>query len=433
MKVLVVGQGAREHAMVWKIGQSPHVTHIWAAPGNPGIALEPKTTNVDILASDIPALIAFASQEKIDLTLIGPELPLSLGIVDQFHEHGLCCLGPTQSAAALETSKAFAKNLMQHYHIPTAQYIELTQIEPAEAYLRKAAFPVVIKADGLAAGKGVVIAEHFDEAFDAVNSMLSGSRLGEAGKKIIIESFLEGRELSYIVLTDGKTIIPLASAQDHKRRNENDQGPNTGGMGAYSPVSLLTPDLEDRILNTIIIPTLKAMETEGCPYEGFLFAGLMITPEGLPKVLEFNCRLGDPETEVILMRLQSDFFELCYHAARQTLHQLNDNPLKWDSRSALCTILSAQSYPEKGISGEKIEGLPEVNQLPENCHIFHAGTQAVSQEIFAHGGRILCISALGETLSNARQAVHSIAEKIHWKSGVHYRRDIGFKETNHSF
>ncbi len=456
--ILVIGSGAREHAIVWKLSQSPQVGKIWAAPGNPGMALESKTQNIAIQATDIPALINFAKDNAIDLTIIGAELPLSLGIVDQFQAENLACLGPTKAAAELETSKAFAKDFMLRHNIPTAKYAEFTDIDAAYDYLHnlnKSFFPQVIKADGLAAGKGVIIANNLEEAKNAVNQLLENSTNNNSSsvpiklrrgvplwapangqtqepvptknnKKIIIEEFLEGFEVSYIILSDGsinkKNIISLATAQDNKRRNNNHQGPNTGGMGACSPAPHMNEALEQRILETIIYPTLENMTKEGHAFQGFLFAGLMITPSGEPKVLEFNCRLGDPETQAILIRLKSDFYELCFNATQGLLDKTD---VVWDTRPALSLVIATSQYPEKSVNGEIITGIPEPQNLPENIHIFHAGTAIQNNHLIARGGRILSISMIDESFESIRDNVYPIAKKIHWESGTHFRDDIG--------
>lgn len=414
--VLVVGAGAREHTIVWKLSQSSQVKAIWVAPGNPGTAAEPKTNNIPIAATNIQELITFAKKNAIDLTIIGPEIPLSLGIVDAFQAENLLCLGPTKKAAELETSKAFAKAFMQRNAIPTAKYAEFSDVLSAETYLDSLTFPQVIKADGLAAGKGVIIAQNQHEAKNAVNELLKTS------SKIIIEEFLSGFEVSFIILTDGKTIIPLATAQDNKRRNNANTGPNTGGMGACSPAPYMTEKLQEKIMRTVIQPTLEGMKKENRPFTGFLFAGLMITSEEEPKVLEFNCRLGDPETQAILMRLQSDFFELCLHATECHLAQ-SLQTLQWDTRPALSLVLATSQYPESSVKNEVISGIPE--HLPENMHIFHAGTHKENQQILANGGRILSISVIDDNFETAREKAYAIANKIHWPSGTHYRDDIG--------
>ncbi len=424
MNILIIGSGAREHAIVWKLSMSPAVSSLWVAPGNPGTAKENKTQNVGIAATDISALLQFAQDKNINFTIVGPELPLSLGIVDAFQTKGLLCLGPTQAAAQLETSKVFAKALMQKYGIPSACYAEFSDAETAEAYVKNCTFPQVIKADGLASGKGVIIAQNFSEAKAAIHQLLSEK--GEfsslqANKKLIVEDFLEGFEVSFIILTDSKTIIPLATAQDNKRRNNGNLGPNTGGMGACSPAPHVDSVLEKKILDTIITPTLKAMEGENRPYQGFLFAGLMISPEGELKVLEFNCRLGDPETEAILMRLESDFATLCFHAVGNTLDKIF--PLQWNPNPALSLILAAEQYPEDTVKCAPITSLP--TQIPANAHIFHAGTQQKNEQLTAHGGRIFCISALGQTLIQARELAYALAKDIYWEGGIHYRTDIG--------
>lgn len=434
-KVLIIGNGAREHAMVWKLSQSSQVSQIWVAPGNPGTASEAKTENVSISSTDIPELIHFAKEKSIDLTIIGSELPLSLGIVDAFQSENLLCLGPTKAAAELETSKAFAKAFMKRHQIPSSEYAEFTEIQAAKNYLKDKSFPQVIKADGLAAGKGVIVAQNLREAEEAISKLLENSSQKQpsmshsfsvANKKIIIEEFLEGFEVSFIILTDGKSIIPLATTQDNKRRNNGNKGSNTGGMGACSPAPYINETLEKQILEIIIKPTLHHMNKEGRPFQGFLFAGLMITPFEGPKVLEFNCRLGDPETQAILMRLQSDFFELCFNAAQKLLHK-HTISTQWDKRPAISLVLATHQYPESTVENETITGIPDT--LPRNTHIFHAGTALQNHDLQANGGRILTISAIDKDFTTIRKKVYALAKKIHWKSGVHYREDIGNFKT----
>ncbi len=419
MKVLIIGSGGREHAMTWKAAQSKYVSNIFIAPGNAGTALEPKSKNIAISATDCQALLNFALAEKIDLTLVGPEAPLALGIVDLFQHHNLAIFGPTQAAAQLESSKAFCKTFLTQHHIPTAKYAEFNALPAALNYLEQQSYPLVIKADGLAAGKGVIIAQTKQQAHAAAKDMLSGNQFGEAGAKIIIEEFLQGEELSYIVVSDGKTILPLASSQDHKRRDDNDKGPNTGGMGAYSPAPLLTDALEKTILEKIIQPTINGMQQRGTPYKGFLYAGIMVV-NNEPFVLEYNCRLGDPETQPLMMRLQSDLIELCQ---KTVLQQLHDHQLQWDSRFALAVVMASEGYPNHYSKGDVISGLD--NLIP-NSKIFHAGTLHINNHVVTAGGRVVAATALGATITQAQQQAYQLAQQIHWR-GCFYRHDIGAK------
>ncbi len=419
MKVLIVGNGGREHAIAWKVAQSTSVEHVWVAPGNAGTAVEAKVSNVAISATDIDALIEFAKQNDITLTIIGPEAPLALGIVDQFNQHQLACFGPSQQAAQLESSKSFCKQFMQQQNIPTAAYDCFTQVEPALDYLKQHSLPIVIKADGLAAGKGVIIATTAQEAEDAVRSMLVDNRFGEAGARVVIEEFLKGTELSYMVMVDGEHILPLASSQDHKRRDDGDLGPNTGGMGAYSPSPLLDEQLESLILSTVIEPTVAAMKANGTPYTGFLYAGLMVSPQGEPKVLEFNCRLGDPETQPLMMRLQSDLAQLCLNA---TQGKLNQSTTAWDPRPALDVVLCAGGYPLQYKQGDIIEGLTAAHS--DSIKIFHAGTTLDNNHVLTAGGRVLAVCALGDSVYDAQQKALQVTETINWP-GRFYRHDIG--------
>ena len=419
MNVLIVGNGGREHALAWKVAQSDKVEQVWAAPGNAGTAAEPKTTNVAISATDIAALADFAEQHHITLTIVGPEAPLALGIVDHFKQRGLACFGPCQKAALLESSKAFCKQFMQQHNIPTAQYDCFTEVEPALAYLKQQNLPIVIKADGLAAGKGVIIATTLEEAELAVRSMLTDKRFGDAGNQIVIEEFLQGVELSYMVMVDGDHILPLASSQDHKRRDAGDQGPNTGGMGAYSPSPLLNDALEATILSTVIQPTVDAMNESGSPYTGFLYAGLMISPQGEAKVLEFNCRLGDPETQPLMMRLQTDLADLCLAATQVTLDQ---HSTQWDPRPALDIVLCSPGYPASYPKGDTISGLDQTQG--DDIKVFHAGTAIDGDQVVTAGGRVLAVCALADSVLAAQQRALSGCEKINWP-GRFYRHDIG--------
>ncbi len=418
MKVLIIGGGGREHAMAWKAAQSQQVRAVYVAPGNAGTAREPKCRNIPIAADDIEALLAFAQDEAIDLTLVGPEMPLVKGIVDRFASHGLRCLGPSRLASRLEGSKSFAKRFMAAHGIPTAAFATFTEIEPAIAYIRKIGPPLVVKADGLAAGKGVIIAQSEEEAIRTVKEMLEKQVFGEAGKRVVIEEFLKGEEASFIVLVDGRHILPLATSRDHKARDDGDKGPNTGGMGAYSPTPAITPAMENLILDKIIRPTVEGMAEEGHPYRGFLYAGLMLT-DGAPKVLEFNCRLGDPEAQPILMRLRSDFMEACEAALEGCLDRIQ---LSWDPRFALGVVMASQGYPGPYRKGDIIYGLPEREE--EDVKVFHAGTAEKDGRIVTAGGRVLCVTALGKTLADARTRAYEVVQQIHWE-GAFYRRDIG--------
>ncbi len=421
LKVLVVGGGGREHALAWKAAQSPQVDRVYVAPGNAGTAREPGMENVAIDAGDIEALRRFARDQAIDLTLVGPEAPLVAGIVDAFREAGLACFGPTRAAAQLEGSKAFAKSFMQRHGIPTAAYASFHDLDQALAYIRERRAPLVVKADGLAAGKGVVVARTLAEAEAAARDMLAGNAFGEAGHRIVVEEFLEGEEASFIVMADGAQALPLATSQDHKPRDEGDRGPNTGGMGAYSPAPVITPELHQRILREVIDPVLRGMATDGHPYTGFLYAGLMITPVGEPKVLEFNCRCGDPETQPIMMRLRSDLADLCRLALAGRLHEARAD---WDPRSALGVVLAAGGYPGSYRKGDPIEGLEGPEE--EGVKIFHAGTALRGGRVVTAGGRVLCVCALGESVREAQQQAYRRAARIHWPD-MFYRKDIGYR------
>ncbi|MDW3096073.1 MAG: phosphoribosylamine--glycine ligase [Gammaproteobacteria bacterium] len=419
--ILVVGSGGREHALAWKFAQSPNTHKVYVAPGNAGTALEDGIENINISSDDINSLLTFAKDSNIDLTVVGPEAPLVAGIVDQFKSAGLTIFGPKQFNAQLEGSKSFAKQFMHHCNIPTANYKEFTDVSQAITYLSNQSFPIVIKADGLAAGKGVVIAQDNNEAVTTVESMLTGNAHGEAGKKIVIEEFIEGEEVSFICLVDHDTVIPLASSQDHKARDNGDLGPNTGGMGAYSPAPLVTEELHSKIISDVIRPTVQGFIDEGHPYQGFLYAGLMITAQGEPKVLEFNCRFGDPETQPILMRLQSDLFELCWDAAR---NQLKETNLRWNPQTALGVVMAAGGYPFSYEKGESISGIENVNT--QHTKVFHAGTTLKGSSITTSGGRVLCVTSLGDDIKSAQQNAYQDVKSINWKD-VYYRDDIGFK------
>jgi phosphoribosylamine--glycine ligase len=420
MKLLVVGGGGREHALAWKCAQSPRVSHVFVAPGNAGTALESKVRNVDICADDIKALLEFATREDIGLTIVGPEGPLVAGIVDRFTAARRPCFGPTQAAARLEGSKAFTKDFLRRHRIPTASYATFTAANFDPAHIKAQRLPVVVKADGLAAGKGVIICETHDSAIAAANAMLGGS-FGTAGNTIVIEEFLAGEEVSFIVIASDQTVVPLATSQDHKRRDDGDQGPNTGGMGAYSPAPIVTPALHARIMREVIEPTLRGLRADGNPYLGFLYAGLMIAADGTPNVLEFNCRFGDPETQPILMRLQSDLVDLCEAALAGSLHR---SAPRWDPRAALGVVMAAGGYPDQYRKGDPISGLDAAAKLPGK--VFHAGTRAEGDHIVTAGGRVLCAVGLGDSVAGAQAQAYDLVNAIHWNL-VQYRRDIGYR------
>ncbi len=421
MKILIIGSGGREHALGWKVAQSPLVSQIFVAPGNAGTALETKLQNIDIAVTDIKGLVTFAKQQAIDLTIVGPEAPLVIGVVDAFRQEGLAIFGPTQAAAQLEGSKAFTKDFLARHKIPTAEYQNFTEIEPAIAYLREKGAPIVIKADGLAAGKGVIVAMTLKEAEDAVRDMLAGNIFGEAGHRVVIEEFLDGEEASFIVMVDGKNVEPMATSQDHKRVGDHDTGLNTGGMGAYSPAPVVTSAIFNRVMEQIIYPTVKGMASEGNTYTGFLYAGLMIDQQGNPKVIEFNCRFGDPETQPIMMRLQSDLVELCLAAVNGKLDSIQS---KWDPRPALGVVMAANGYPGKYTTHDEIHGLP-LNSTPDS-KVFHAGTVLENGKVYTHGGRVLCVTALGNSVLQAQQCAYALLKPIHWH-GCFYRHDIGYR------
>lgn len=418
MKILVIGSGGREHALAWKIKQTPGISRIYVAPGNAGTALDPDMVNVPI--SKVADLVEFASNEQISLTVVGPEAPLSQGVVDAFRAAGLKIFGPTKAAAQLESSKDFAKSFMVRHKIPTATYETFTDAAKAHAYIKAKGTPIVIKADGLAAGKGVVVAMQPEEAHAAIDAMLSDNKLGSAGARVVIEEFLKGEEASFIVMVDGNNILPLATSQDHKRLLDGDLGPNTGGMGAYSPAPVVTPTLHAKIMREVIRPTVEGMAKDGIPYTGFLYAGLMISKDGSVKTLEFNCRMGDPETQPIMLRLKSDFVDLLEHAAEGTLDQIE---AEWDRRTALGVVMAAFNYPEAPRTGDVISGLP--NDLQDAC-VFHAGTAIQSGQVVTSGGRVLCVAALGETVKQAQSRAYQIADSIKF-AGSQMRRDIGFR------
>lgn len=421
MNVLIIGSGGREHALAWKVAQDARVERVFVAPGNAGTALELKCENVAIDVLEIDRLVDFARDNHVALTIVGPEAPLVAGVVDRFRAANLACFGPTAAAAQLEGSKAFTKDFLARQAIPTAEYGNFTEIEPALAYLREKGAPIVIKADGLAAGKGVIVAMTLDEAEAAVRDMLAGNAFGEAGSRVVIEEFLEGEEASFIVMVDGENVLAMATSQDHKRVGDADTGPNTGGMGAYSPAPVVTPAVHQRIMDEVIWPTVKGMAAEGNVYTGFLYAGLMIDPTGAPKVIEFNCRFGDPETQPIMLRLQSSLVDLVQAALAGTLDQAEAH---WDPRPSLGVVLAAGGYPGSYAKGMPISGLDQATAA--DAKVFHAGTALHDQQVVTSGGRVLCATALGDSVQQAQQAAYDLAAGIHW-DGCFYRRDIGYR------
>ena len=421
MKILIVGGGGREHALAWKAAQSTQVDIVYVAPGNAGTAAEKKITNIEINAEDINALKIFAEKESIDLTIVGPEAPLVAGIVDEFRKAKLLCFGPTKAAAILEGSKSFSKDFLKKYQIPTADYKTFVEESAAIDYIKTKTMPIVIKADGLAAGKGVVIASTEDEAIKTITEMLSGNKFGDAGHRIVIEEFLEGEEVSFIVISDGQNVLPLATSQDHKARDDGDCGPNTGGMGAYSPAPIADDVMQKRILDEIILPTVKGMEHEGRTYTGFLYAGVMITNKGAPKVLEFNCRLGDPETQPVMMRLKSDLITLCLASFNNTLTKCN---VEWEKYAALGVVTASAGYPISASKGNLIKGLD--SNFPNYVKIFHAGTVGEDNKVLTAGGRVLCVTALGETVGTAKKYAYRSIKDITY-DGMFFRNDIGFR------
>ncbi|WP_099351252.1 phosphoribosylamine--glycine ligase [Erwinia amylovora] len=421
MKILVIGNGGREHALAWKAAQSPQADRVFVAPGNAGTALEPALHNVAISPTDIQGLLNFALNENIDLTIVGPEAPLVIGVVDAFRSAGLKIFGPTQAAAQLEGSKAFTKDFLARHQIPSAEYQNFTAVEPALAYVREKGAPIVIKADGLAAGKGVIVAMTLQEAEDAIQHMLAGNAFGNAGHRIVVEEFLDGEEASFIVMVDGKNVLPMATSQDHKRVGDGDSGPNTGGMGAYSPAPVVTDVIHQRVMDEVIWPTVRGMAAEGNVYTGFLYAGLMIDKSGQPKVIEFNCRFGDPETQPIMLRLQSDLVDLCLAAVEGKLDQKNS---VWDPRPSLGVVLAAGGYPGDYINGEQIHGLP-VEEVADG-KVFHAGTTLQDGLVVTSGGRVLCVTALGEDVAAAQRRAYQLAKPIYW-NGSFCRSDIGYR------
>lgn len=424
MKVLIIGSGGREHALAWKAAQSPKVEQVFVAPGNAGTAHEPKLTNVAIDVEDINALLSFARDNNIALTIVGPEVPLVIGVVDAFAAAGLRCFGPTKGAAQLEGSKAFTKDFLARHNIPSAAYGNFTDMDEAIAYVRQQGAPIVVKADGLAAGKGVILAQTEAEAIAAVKDMLAGNAFGEAGHRVVIEEFLQGEEASFIVMVDGEHILPLATSQDHKARDNGDTGPNTGGMGAYSPAPVVTPEMHERIMAEVIEPTVKGMAAEGNSYTGFLYAGVMIASDGTPKVLEYNCRFGDPETQPIMMRLRSDLVALCEAALDGKLDQVT---AEWDPRAALGVVLAAGGYPASYAKGDVISGLPTDDN--ETAKVFHAGTAEKDGQVVTAGGRVLCAVGLGDTVNEAQARAYELTKQITWDK-VYYRTDIGHRAVS---
>jgi phosphoribosylamine--glycine ligase len=418
MKILVIGSGGREHALAWRLAQGAKVQKVYVAPGNAGTALEEGLENVAITA--IPDLIEFVKRENVEFTVVGPEAPLAAGVVDAFRAAGLKIFGPTRAAAQLESSKDFAKRFMTRHNIPTAFFETFSDIAQAKAYVEKHGAPIVIKADGLAAGKGVVVAMSTQEAFDAIDMMLSDNKLGDAGARVVIEEFLEGEEASFIVMVDGKNVLAMATSQDHKRLLDGDKGPNTGGMGAYSPAPVVTPTIHAKALREVIQPVVRGMASEGVTYTGFLYAGLMISPDDGLKVLEFNCRMGDPETQPIMLRLKSDLSVLVEHAINGTLDQVE---AEWDKRTALGVVMAAANYPDTPRKGDVIEGLPK---KLEDAHVFHAGTAMQDGKVVTSGGRVLCVVALGDMVKHAQNRAYEIADSIHF-DGCQMRRDIGYR------
>jgi phosphoribosylamine--glycine ligase len=420
MQVLVVGSGGREHALAWKVAQSPRVTHVYVAPGNAGTGLEPRAENVDIPSDDVPRLLQFAKQHRIELTIVGPEAPLVIGIVDAFAAAGLRCYGPSQACARLEGSKAFSKDFLKRYGIPTAAYATFTNATFDASWVRAQQVPLVVKADGLAAGKGVVICATSEEAIATAQGMFAG-QFGKAGETVVVEEFLEGEEASFIAMVDGRHVLPLATSQDHKRRDDGDLGPNTGGMGAYSPAPVVTPRIHERVMNEVMWPTVRALAAEGTPYTGFLYAGLMIAADGTPKVLEFNCRFGDPETQPILARLRTDLTVLCDAALDG---KLDEQAIEWDPRAAVGVVLAAGGYPDRVRKGDIIFGLDAAADMPGK--VFHAATTRMGRDIVTNGGRVLCAVGLGGTVRSAQEQAYELVNAIQW-DGMQYRRDIGYR------
>jgi len=424
MKVLIVGGGGREHALAWKAAQSELVDMVFVAPGNAGTATESGVRNIDISAEDIPALKGFAESEGIGLTIVGPEAPLVAGIVNEFEGAGLKIFGPDKNAAQLEGSKAFTKDFLAKHNIPTAAYGNFTDVDEAVAYIKQRGAPIVVKADGLAAGKGVIVAQSEDEAIAAVQDMLAGNRFGDAGHRVVVEECLVGEEASFICIIDGEDVLPMASSQDHKARDDGDKGPNTGGMGAYSPAPVVDAAMHDRIMNEVIIPTVKGMNADGNRYRGFLYAGVMIGDDGIPKVLEYNCRFGDPETQPIMMRLQSDLVELCLAAVDG---ELASKSADWDTRASMGVVLAAGGYPDSYNKGDVISGLDIVDD--DSTKVFHAGTVFKGDDVVTGGGRVLCVVGLGDTVADAQAIAYKGVSKVNWND-VYFRTDIGYRAIN---
>ncbi|WP_444926573.1 phosphoribosylamine--glycine ligase [Microbulbifer sp. TRSA002] len=421
MNVLVIGSGGREHALAWKAAQNPNVGTVYVAPGNAGTAREPKLENIAIGVDNFAALADFAEENGVELTIVGPEAPLVEGVVDFFNARGLAIFGPSKGASQLEGSKAFTKDFLERHKIPTAAYRNFTEVEPAVAYIRERGAPIVVKADGLAAGKGVIVAETEEQAELAVRDMLSGNAFGEAGCRVVIEEFLQGEEASFIVMVDGENILPMATSQDHKRVGDGDTGPNTGGMGAYSPAPVVTDTIYQRIMQEVIEPTVKGLASEGTPYTGFLYAGLMIDSDGTPKVIEYNCRFGDPETQPIMIRLKSDLVDLCMAALDKKLDTVT---AEWDPRPALGVVLAAHGYPGSYRKGDAISGLDKADG--DNAKVFHAGTALDGERVVTNGGRVLCATAMGDTVAEAQENAYESARAIYW-DGVFFRKDIGYR------
>ena len=421
MNVLIIGSGGREHALAWKVAQADSITNVFVAPGNAGTQGEAKVSNVNIGVEDIDALVEFAQKENIGLTIVGPEAPLVIGVVDAFTKAGLKCFGPTEGAAQLEGSKAFTKDFLAKHKIPTAAYGVFTDADLACDYIAEQGAPIVVKADGLAAGKGVIVAETVEQAQEAARDMLIDNKFGDAGARVVVEEFLAGEEASFICMVDGDNILPLATSQDHKARDNGDLGPNTGGMGAYSPAPVVTQEMHDRIMQEVIVPTVEGMKSDGYPYTGFLYAGIMIDANGVPKVLEYNCRFGDPETQPIMMRLQSDLAELCLAAIDKKLDQVT---AKWDPRAALGVVLAAGGYPESYAKGLVISGLDDCDT--DSCKTFQAGTAMADGNVVTAGGRVLCVTALGDTVTQAQKLAYQSVKKISW-DGMFCRTDIGYR------
>ncbi|MGD2081618.1 MAG: phosphoribosylamine--glycine ligase [Chromatiales bacterium] len=423
MNILVIGGGGREHALAWKAAQSPLADRVFVAPGNAGTAREPGVENLPVAAHDIQALVELAREREVGLTIVGPEAPLVAGVVDAFAQAGLRCFGPTRSAARLEGSKSFTKDFLARHDIPTGAYGTFSDETEALSYLHRVGVPIVVKADGLAAGKGVVLAHDMGTAENAVRAMLSGNRFGEAGHRVVVEELLEGEEASFIVMVDGEHVLPMASSQDHKARDDGDQGPNTGGMGAYSPAPVVTPEIHRRVMDEVIRPTVAGMAAEGAPYTGFLYAGLMVGPDGTPRVLEYNCRFGDPETQPIMLRLRSDLVALCLAGAEG---RLGEAAVDWDERPALGVVMAAGGYPDAYAKGDPIRGLESEGEEDRDLKVFHAGTAEKDGEVVTAGGRVLCVTALGRTVADAQARAYERVRRIHWDR-VFFRTDIGHR------